>query len=262
LQYIEFIILGVLQGITEFLPISSSGHLLIGRNIFNIESNISGSFIEVFLHGGTLLSILIFYKKDIFLEINNIFSKKTNFILNVFIATIPAGIVGFIFKDKINNYFYDINNIQFLFFSYLFLSFILFCTKYFNKSSNKDISILFALFIGIAQVFAIIPGISRSGITIACAIFLGINPKFAMKFSFLLAIPILLFSFIDTLFSNFQNLYESIFIVPLFLGFLISFIVGYISISILNNIVQNKRLWYFSPYCLFIAILIGFNYGL
>ena len=83
-----------------------------------------------------------------------------------------------------------------------------------------------------------------------------------MKFSFILAIPILLFSFIDSLSSNYHLLYESTMLIPLFLGFIISFIVGYISISLLNNIVQNKKLWYFSPYCLFIAILLGVYYGL
>ena len=262
MQYVEFIILGILQGITEFLPISSSGHLLIGRTIFNIESNISGSFIEIFLHGGTLLSILIFYKKDILFEINNLFNQESNFLLNIIIATIPAAIIGFLFKDIINVYFFDINNIQYLCFSYLFLSLILFYTKRYNSSENNKISLINALFIGIAQSLAIIPGISRSGTTIACAIFLGINPKFSMKFSFMLAIPILLFSFIDSLSTSYHLLNESTMLIPLFLGFFISFIVGYISISLLNNIVQNKKLWYFSPYCLSIAIILGVYYGL
>ena len=234
MQYLEFIILGILQGITEFLPISSSGHLLIGRTIFNIESSISGSFIEIFLHGGTLLSILLFFKKDILLEIDSLFNQKYKFSLNIIIATIPAAIIGFLFKDLINTYFFDINNIQYLGFSYLFLSFILYCTKSCNNSENNKISLINALFIGIAQSLAIIPGISRSGITIACAIFLGINPKFSMKFSFILAIPILLFSFIDSLSSNYHLLYESTMLIPLFLGFIISFIVGYISMLIIK----------------------------
>ena len=226
MNYLEFIILGVVQGITEFLPISSSGHLLIGRTIFSIESDVSSSFIEVILHGGTLLAILLFWKKDILDDIKDTLRNKSKFYLFVFVATVPAAIFGLLFKDFINHYFFNINNIQYLFFSYLFLACVLILTK--NKRSEKynNISFYFALLIGLSQSLAIIPGISRSGITIACALLLGLNSKIATKFSFMLAIPILFFSFVDSIFNNYSLINNSTMLVPLFFGFLSSFIVG------------------------------------
>ena len=141
MNYLEFIILGVVQGITEFLPISSSGHLLIVRTIFSIESDVSSSFIEVILHGGTLLAILLFWKKDILDDIKDTLRNKSKFYLFVLVATVPAAIFGLLFKDLINHYFFNINNIQYLCFSYLFLACVLILTK--NKRSEKYNNISF-----------------------------------------------------------------------------------------------------------------------
>ena len=137
MSYIELILLGIIQGITEFLPISSSGHLLIGRSFFAIQADTSGSFIEVFLHGGTLLSILFYWRDDLIYDIKKNIKGESKLFLNIIIGTIPAGIIGLFFKDTIDNYFFDIQNISYLSISYLCLAIILFL----NSSSTIVLTI-------------------------------------------------------------------------------------------------------------------------
>ena len=120
MNFIEYIILGAIQGITEFLPISSSGHLLIGRSLFNLKTNIPGSFIEIFLHGGTLLSILVYWKKDLISDTKKIINGNYSMLYNLIVATIPAAIIGFLFKEQIDAYLFNIDNINYLPVSYLF----------------------------------------------------------------------------------------------------------------------------------------------
>ena len=262
MSYIEFIILGILQGITEFLPISSSGHLLMGRYIFNISTNMSESFVEVFLHGGTLLSILIYWKKDIVNELNKFKNRDYTYFLTIIYATIPAVIIALLFKEYINKYFYNLNNMGFLALSYLVLAIILFSTKTKLNYKYNKITYKIALLIGLAQCFAILPGISRSGITIAIAILLGVNNKIATLFSFMLAIPILFFTFLGSMLENFSLFTGSSFFWQLILGFGVSFIFGYIAIDILVKLIQKHKLWYFSFYCLLLSIILGIYNGL
>ena len=264
MSYLESILLGIIQGITEFLPISSSGHLLIGRSLFNIQTNASGPFIEIFLHGGTLLSILFYWKDDLINDIKKNITGESKLFLNVIIGTIPAGIMVLFFKDNIDSYFFNIQDISYLSISYLCLTIILFLTKiqYKNANSYNHILYKFAFLIGIAQCIAVIPGISRSGITIATAIFLGVNKKQATNFSFMLAIPILFFTFVGSLVENFNLFSNSLLFWPLILGFISSFITGYFVIGILVKMIEKQRLWYFSIYCLFISFMLGYYYGL
>jgi len=260
MNFIEYIILGAIQGITEFLPISSSGHLLIGRSIFGMKTTISGSFIEIFLHGGTLLSILFYWRKDLILDIKTIINGKYTMLFNIIVATIPAAIVGFLFKDTIDAYLFNVDNISYLSASYFFLSIVLFFTR--NNTSNRHDNILlkYALIIGIAQCFAIIPGISRAGITIAAALYIGMDSKNSTKFSFMLAIPILFVSFFGSLVENYLLFTQSVIFWPLIAGFISSFFVGYLTIEFLVNIIKKDKLWYFSAYCLSLSfILIYYN---
>ena len=259
MSYIESLILGIIQGITEFLPISSSGHLLIVRKVFGIESNISGSFIEVFLHGGTLLSILFFWKNELLEDYKRISKGNTTILFNVIIATIPASFVGLFFKEHIEHYFFNINNMSYLCLSYLFLAVLLYITKNY-KSNTKSIIFRYALIIGLAQAFAIIPGISRAGVTIACGLLLGVHHKDATKFSFLLAIPILFFSFVSSVFENHTLLFGSSMFGPLIVGFIVSFIVGYLAIGFLVHLILKEKLWYFSIYCFILSLILGFYY--
>jgi len=260
MNFIEYIILGTIQGITEFLPISSSGHLLIGRSLFDLKTTISGSFIEIFLHGGTLLSILFYWRKDLIIDIKATINGKYTMLYNVIAATIPAAIVGFFFKEQIDVYLFNIDNIGYLSLSYLFLSGVLFFTKNNIPNNHSDILLKYAFIIGVAQCFAIIPGISRAGITIATALYIGVNNENSTKFSFILAIPILCVSFFGSLIENYSLFMQSPIFWPLIVGFFSSFIVGYLTIGFLVNTIKKNKLWYFSVYCLSLSfILIYYN---
>ncbi len=253
MQKLEYAILGIIQGITEFLPISSSGHILIGRYFFNI--NHPGINIEVFLHTGTLLSIILFWYKDILYEINEVKNGKSFFIISLIIGTIPAGVIGLTFSSFIEDYFFN-SSLSFLSYNYLLLGVILFSSKFIKNNSNESISYKNAFLIGIAQAFAILPGLSRSGLTIVMAMYLGISFKSATKFSFLLAIPILVFATFDTMLSDYSNFYNNINSTQIVIGFILSFVVGYLTLGLLQRIIKNQKLWYFSFYCLIIGLIL------
>ena len=179
---------------------------------------------------------------------------------NVIAATIPAAIVGFFFKEQIDVYLFNIDNIGYLSLSYLFLSGVLFFTKNNIPNNHSDILLKYAFIIGIAQCFAIIPGISRAGITIATALYIGVNNENSTKFSFILAIPILCVSFFGSLIENYSLFMQSPIFWPLIVGFFSSFIVGYLTIGFLVNTIKKNKLWYFSVYCLSLSfILIYYN---
>tara|TARA_B100001964_G_C14055843_1_gene519133 strand:- start:82 stop:861 length:780 start_codon:yes stop_codon:yes gene_type:complete len=257
-QYLEIIILGLLQGITEFLPISSSGHLLIGRKIFGI--NEYGILIEVFLHMGTLLSIIIYWYKDIKNEYQIFISGNKNYFYCIIVGTIPAVIVGLLLNDFIKDNFFDISSMRYLPFNYLILSIIIFSSKYIKNNKIGNIFLQSALIIGIAQSLAILPGLSRSGLTIIMGLYLGLNFKVATKYSFMLAIPILLFAAIDSIYDYFiiENFNQNINLL-LMIGFIASFTSGYLMLVILQKIIENRKLWYFSFYCLLISMVLFYG---
>ena len=170
---------------------------------------------------------------------------------------LPVVIVGLFFKNDLEKLF---NENLVLVGSMLIVTAILLCYTYFVKTKEGTISFFNSLIIGLAQAIAVLPGISRSGATIATALFLGIKKEEATKFSFLLAIPILLFAFVYSLISNF-NLINSAISMQLTLGFLSSLIVGYFSIGFLVKLISNQKLWYFSIYCMAISLIIGYQYG-
>lgn len=253
MDYLEFILLGILQGITEFLPISSSGHLLIGRKLFNMNEH--GLVIEVFLHLGTLFSILVFWFKDIKLEFKKFVLGDMKFVLSIVLATLPAGIIGFLFSDNIEYIFFNINSIKYLSLNYFILSIILFFSKFFMDGKNTTISYRDALIIGVIQCFAILPGLSRSGLTIIVGLYLGLNFKESSKFSFMLAIPILIFATINSL-TDYKLLYLYNINIQLLLGIAFSFISGYLILMLIQKILQYNKFWYFSFYCLFLSLVI------
>ena len=254
MQKLEYAILGIIQGITEFLPISSSGHILIGRYFFDI--NHPGINIEVFLHTGTLFSIILFWYKDILYEINVIKNGKRFFIISLIIGTIPAGVIGLTFNSLIEDYFFNSSSLSFLSYNYLLLGVILFSSKFIKNNSNESISYKNAFLIGIAQACAILPGLSRSGLTIVMAMYLGISFKSATKFSFLLAIPILVFATFNTMLSDYSNFYNNINSTQIIIGFILSFVIGYLTLGLLQRIIKNQKLWYFSFYCLIIGLML------
>ena len=252
MEIIDAILLGFIQGITEFLPISSSGHLVIGNYFLGIENN--NILFEVFVHLGTLFAIFYFYKEDIYQLLNGVISKKKeslNYLFLIAIATIPAIFVGLLFNDQIKN-FYDIEWVS----TYFIITGVILFLSNFSSEKTPSINIVFAFIIGLSQAIAILPGISRSGITIGVALLLGIYRKEASKFSFFMAIPIILgavffeLAMIDSI-NSFQ-------IYNLLTGFLTSALIGYFSISLLIKLIDKLHFWKFSIYLWFISILINY----
>jgi len=256
MEYIEFILLGLLQGITEFLPISSSGHLLLGRKLFNINDH--GIIIEVFLHLGTLFSIFVFWFKDIKYEIKSFISGNKNYLISIIIGTLPAAIIGYLFNDYIENIFFDINSIKYLAYNYFLLAIIIFISKYFISGINNNITFKNALIIGIIQSFAILPGLSRSGLTIIMGLYLGLSFKTSSKFSFMLAIPILIFASINSIF-DYSSINATNINLQLIFGGIFSFISGYYILIFLHKILRTNKFWYFSFYCLFLSLVLFYG---
>ncbi|MBU0528446.1 undecaprenyl-diphosphate phosphatase, partial [bacterium] len=177
----EAVLLGIIQGLTEFLPISSSGHLVIGQQILGIS--IAGNVFEIVVHLGTLVSVLIVFWTDIWQLITSLKSAPTQkYILALAVGTVPAVIIGLLFKDVILEAFENIRVVA----STLMITGIILLTTKFIKIRLMEITIDRGLLIGIAQAMAIVPGISRSGMTISLGMHLGIAPGKAAKFSFLL----------------------------------------------------------------------------
>ena len=252
---ISIIILAFIQGISEFLPISSSFHLIILRDLFFIgndllNNNIKLTF-DVALHLGTVLSIIVYFfseLKSIFLKSKNgIKDKEGRILWLILFATIPGAIFGFLFDDLIESYF----RTQFLIisFSLIFMGVLLYLidNKMSQEKSIKEIGFKDAFIIGFSQVFALIPGFSRSGTTITSARFLKINRKDSAKFSFYLSIPIILgASLLQLIKSDFNIIvyYLDIFI----LGILISFTTGILCIKYLLKYLRNNDykifMWY------------------
>ena len=243
----QSIILGIVQGLTEFLPVSSSGHLVIIQSIFKNFSQ-PGIAYDVFLHFGTLFSVLIYFRKEIY-EILTL--KKKKWIFLIIIATIPAGVIGVFFKDFIENLF---NNVKLVGIALIVTGIILYFSDKFEnlKKDENKITIIDAIVIGIAQAFAIIPGISRSGSTVATGIFCGLKRDVAIKFSFIMSIPAILGAVVLSL-KDFQSINPSFYKIY-FAGFFASLVFGLLSLKLLTILTRLKNLKIFSFYCWIIAI--------
>ena len=247
MDFLESITLGVIQGFTEFLPISSSGHLVIAQNIFGIKQ--PGNEFEILLHMGTLLSIIFVFFKDIRQIVATLHIKNTQrFILNVAIGTLPAAVIGIMLKENIVSLF---DNVVVVGYALVFTGLIL-ISSYFFKKKNKKISIGASLLIGCAQAVAIIPGISRSGMTITLALFLGVESKQAAKYSFMLAIPVISGAglLMSTNLNNSFNMDISIYIA----GLASSFIIGVISLKWLLGWLETGKFYYFGIYCFIMGL--------
>ena len=239
-NYLYILIAGIIQGLTEFLPISSSGHLIILKDLFNY--NVKDFNFEIMLHLGTVFSIIIYYYTDI-IDLLKPTKENINNIFLIIIASIPISIFGLLGKDFIELHF---NDIGYLPYSFLFTSIILFLTKYSTVNRNLNIKIVFIM--GLFQTLALFPGISRSGITISILLLLGVNRQDAIRFSFIMAIPLIVGASIIN--GDFSFNTSSIF------GVFISFIFGWIAIYLSNILLQNKKYWMFSIYCFSISIIL------
>ena len=254
MEWLKISILAVIQGITEFLPISSSGHLVLCKHFIGLEAT-SGSTLVIVLHAGTLLSILIFYRRRVknlfFGIISNQESSKvyTKLLILGILPAIICAILG-------RNYIEIICNKPSLVAIFLIINGIYLLVSSLSKRYEKKILPLSAFAIGIAQMFALIPGISRSGSTICTARMFGIAPRDAAEFSFLMSIPLLIGVVIyEGL--NWLNCDALMGISSWVLawGFLVSAFTGYLALSWLVSLLERGQFWYFGVYCLVAGIL-------
>ncbi|MDP8263500.1 MAG: undecaprenyl-diphosphate phosphatase [Candidatus Ancaeobacter aquaticus] len=259
------VILGVVQGVTEFLPVSSSGHLVITHNLFGFEE--PQLFVDIVLHVGTLIAVLLFLWKDVcditigfikgavdILRGNkNVYKESSTFRMGIYIiiATIPTGIMGILLKDWFESLFGSIGMVGFFL---LITGGILFFTKYYLHREKKEINIIDVILLGIVQGCAICPGISRSGITISTGIYRGIDPVKAAKFSFLISIP----AIIGATLVQCKDVvsFSSTDIGYVLIGFFVSIIAGYCSLVLLLKLVRAYKLYYFSFYCWSVGLII------
>lgn len=240
MNLIQSILLAIVQGIAEFLPISSSGHLNLLQHFLGLTPSLT---FDIFLNTATLLSVLFFFRK----KLSYFFSNLPQII----IGSIPAAFVGIFFKDQIESIFADISLLPLFF---LFTATFLFITKYLPVKNNK-LTYRHAFIIGLFQAFAILPAVSRSGSTIFAGLLLGLSPLQAFNFSFALFIPASLGALLlDLKKLSDLNLTNPVYII----SFIITFMVGVLALTLLQKILVNQKIWVFGVYALLLSIVLMF----
>ncbi|MCF8230588.1 MAG: undecaprenyl-diphosphate phosphatase [Bacteroidales bacterium] len=261
MNWLQALILGLIQGLTEFLPVSSSGHLELSKILLGVDAEKSLLF-TVVVHGATVLSTIIVFRKDLAQIILKFFEFKWNFemryVIKIFISMIPVLIVGLFFKELVEGFF--TGNLL-LVGSMLLITAVLLAFTYYAKAREKAISYWDALVIGAAQALAVMPGISRSGATISTGLLLGNKRANVARFSFLMVL-------IPIIGANMKDLYEGtvaieggLGVLPLLIGFLAAFISGLLACRWMIKLVKRGKLIYFAIYCAIIGFTaIGFYY--
>jgi len=254
MSWIQAIFLSIIQGLTEFLPVSSSGHLVIFQKIFRLEE--PPVLFDILVHVGTLGAIVFYFRKQLLAIFKGVIKKNRsdiNILSMILIGTIPAGIIGFFLQGYIKDIF---DSLKLVGLSLLLTAGLLFSTK-FTKNLNKDFKHLNwkeTLFIGIFQAIAILPGVSRSGSTIVAGLWRNLKRETAFAFSFYLAIPAILGALILQIpeMSNTSGYYlkQGIF------GMIVAGIVGYFALTLLERVIKSTKLFWFGFYCFALGVLI------
>ena len=244
MEIVFLVILGLVQGLTEFLPVSSSGHLVLLSNLFGIQDSL---FVSIILHLATLLSILVVLRKEVWGVIKKPFGKQS---MSIVIATIPTGIIAIILMPLIENAF---GGKSLPFFFLLSALILLFASYVASKKEGHELTLKHAFLIGIAQGFATFPGLSRSGTTISAGLFSGCKKDEVAKFSFLMSIPIILLSMCLEIYKL-VALKEtiSVNVLGLILAFVVAFIVGVVSIKAMIKLTQKAN---FKPFCVYLVLI-------
>jgi undecaprenyl-diphosphatase len=261
MNWFEALVLGLIQGLTEFLPVSSSGHLELGKYLFGINPD-TNFYFSVAVHGATVLSTIVVLWKEITPLFKGLvkfrLNDETSYIFKIIISMIPVGIAGFFLKDIVETYFTGNMislGIQFII-SALFLLLTLII-----RSKERPINYKDSFIIGIAQAIAVLPAISRSGATIATGMIIGNKKSDIAKFSFLMVlIPIVGANLVEMKSGNFSTEGTSFLII--FVGFLTAFISGYFACRWMINLVKKGNLLWFAVYCILIgcfSILLGLH---
>ena len=245
------IFLGVVQGLTEFLPVSSSGHLVLFQKIFSI--NVDCLFFDIVVHLGTLLAVFVVYRKTIVDLIKHPFQEKAQ---KLVFATLPTIIIAVIFKDVFKNSFSG----DFLFLGFFATAIMMFVADYSCKHNYQYKSLSFggAMVMGVFQGMAIFPGVSRSGSTITSALVQGVRRNESAEFSFLMSIPAILGSLVFELF-DIGTATLNISITSLIVGFVFSAISGYIAIKFMLKVIKKAKFNLFAIYLIILAIFVTLN---
>lgn len=260
MDWLEALILGIIQGLTEFLPVSSSGHLELGKVILGVNAEKSLIF-TVVVHGATVLSTIVVFYKDIWQLLKGFFAfrwnEETKYIVRLLFSMLPVLVVGLFFAEEVEAFFSG--DIVFVGSMLLVTAFFLMLT-YIPRKTRRKITLFDALVIGIAQAAAVLPGISRSGATISTGLVIGNKRENIARFSFLMVlIPIIGANMKDLIDKDLSS-QSDVTALPLIIGFFAAFIAGLVACKWMINIVKKGKLLYFAIYCFIIgsvAILVG-----
>lgn len=274
MEWFESLLLGLVQGLTEFLPVSSSGHLMIARELLGIELPSDDVFLsfEVMVHAATVLATIVVFRKQIWDLLKGLFAFKyndeTDYILKIALSMIPVFIVGMFFKDAVTSLFEGLTVVGcalLLTSALLFISDVLSQRKAKSKAetagaeARNGITWWQAFVVGLAQAVAVIPGLSRSGTTIATGLISGVRRDVMAQFSFLMVlVPILGESFLELIGGGFVESAASIGGLSLTLGFIAAFISGLFACKVMIALVKKASLKWFALYCAIAALLVLF----
>lgn len=259
MTWFEALVLGLLQGLTEYLPVSSSGHLAIGSALFGIEGEENLTF-TIAVHVATVLSTLVILWKEVSWIFKGLFkfqmNAETRYVINILVSMIPIGIVGVFFKDEVEKIFGS--GLLVVGCSLLLTAMLLTFSYYAKPRMKQEISVLDAFIIGLAQACAVLPGLSRSGSTIATGLLLGDNKATLAQFSFLMVIPPILG---EALLDGFKIVGETtsgasdISTLSLVVGFLAAFVSGCVACKWMIDVVKKGKLIYFAIYCGIVGVI-------
>jgi undecaprenyl-diphosphatase len=253
MNWIEAIVLGLIQGLTEFLPVSSSGHLELGKYLFGIDPE-ANFYFSIAVHGATVLSTILVLRKEIAELIRGFFkfsyNEETQYVLKIFVSMIPTAIAGFFLKDIAEEFF--TGNMVALGIQFMITALLLLMT-FVIKPKERPINYFDSFVIGIAQAFAILPAVSRSGATIATGMMLGNKKADIAKFSFLMVlIPIVGANLVEMKSGDFNSGGTSLTVI--IAGFVTAFISGYLACKWMINLVKKGNLGWFALYCIAVGI--------
>lgn len=261
MDLLDAIILGIVQGLTEFLPVSSSGHLELGKALLGDESLPSESLLfTVVLHFATALSTLVVFRKDVYDIFKGLFqfkwNEETEYSLKIIISMIPATIIGLFFEAEMEQFF--TGNIVLVGYMLIITALLLYLADK-ARNTEKKVSNINALVIGISQAISVLPGISRSGATISTSVLLGVDKTRAARFSFLMVVPLIVGKMGKDLASG-AIVFEGEKFFVLSAGFIAAFLSGLVACTWMIRLVKQSKLTYFSLYCFLVGILaIGFG---
>ena len=263
----EALILGIVQGLTEFLPVSSSGHLEIGQALLGTAGEENLTF-AIVVHAATVLSTLVILWREVAQLFKGTFTtvkwnEEKNYVAKILVSMIPVFIVGMFFKDKVEAFFG--NGLLLVGICLLITACLLWLSEFLTKRLNRaghEVSYKDAIIIGCAQAVAVLPGLSRSGTTIATGLLCGVKKEEVAKFSFLMVlIPILGEALLDLLKLLSGEMAVNIGVLPLVVGFVAAFMTGCFACRFMIDVVRRQKLTYFAIYCLAVG-LFAIIYGL